>query len=102
MRRGAVDTCANLAAEQLQQTLKRVEESRRLENRLAELESQMDHDSPEIDLATQSPTLQQTLEIAFKAGERGDILLLGEAARGRVCCSRHSSTQPRAGGRLSR
>src|ERR1700733_7213990 len=70
MRRGAFDYLPKpCAPDQLKQVLERVEKNRRLENRLAELESRNDQIIPETDLATKSPTLEKTLEIAFKAAE---------------------------------
>ena len=84
MRCGAVDYLHKpCPANRLRQALKRVEENRRLENRLVELESQAGQDAPEIDLTTKSPTLNQTLEIAFKAAEsEATMLLLGENGTG--------------------
>lgn len=90
MRRGAVDYLHKpCPANRLRQALKRVEENRRLENRLVELESQAGQDAPEIDLTTKSPTLNQTLEIAFKAAEsEATILLLGENGTGKSVLAR--------------
>ena len=85
MRRGAFDYLPKpCAPDQLQQVLERVEKNRRLENRVAELESRSDQIIPETDLTTKSPTLEKTLEIAFKAAEsEATILLLGESGTGK-------------------
>ena len=101
MRRGAFDYVPKpCPTNQLKLVLEQAEKSRKLENRLAELESRVDHDSPETDLTTQSPTLRQTLDIAFKAAEsEASILLLGESGTGKsVLAQAIHQRSPRAGG----
>ncbi|MGB8355508.1 MAG: sigma-54 dependent transcriptional regulator [Chthoniobacteraceae bacterium] len=101
MRRGAFEYLPKpCAADQLKQVLERVEKERRLENRLAELESRNEDMFPETDLTTKSPTLEKTLEIAFKAAEsEASILLLGESGTGKSVLARAiHQRSPRAEG----
>jgi NtrC-family two-component system response regulator AlgB len=101
IRRGAFDYLPKpCPAGQLRHVLERVEKNRKLENRLAELESRMDYDAPETDLITKSPTLEQTLEVAFKAAASdATILLLGESGTGKSVLARAiHQRSPRAEG----
>jgi NtrC-family two-component system response regulator AlgB len=90
MQRGAFDYLPKpCAPEQIRLVLARVESTRKLENRVAELESRMDDDSLETDLTTKSPTLQMALEVAFKAAEsEATILILGETGTGKSVLAR--------------
>jgi len=85
MRRGAFDYLLKpCPPEQLRHVLVRVEMTRKLENRVAELESLVGSDSPEIDLTTKSSTVQKALEVAFKAAQsEATILILGETGTGK-------------------
>jgi NtrC-family two-component system response regulator AlgB len=85
MRRGAFDYLPKpCTPEQLRLVLTRVETTRKLENRVAELESRIGSDSPEIDLTTKSPAVQKTLDLAFKAAEsEATILIMGETGTGK-------------------
>jgi len=90
MRRGAFDYLPKpCTPDQLRHVLARVEKTRRLENRIAELESRVRSDSPEIDLTTKSPAMQRALDIAFKTAESdATILLLGESGTGKSVLAR--------------
>ncbi|MEI9893546.1 MAG: response regulator [Chthoniobacter sp.] len=69
MRRGAFDYLPKpCTPDQVRQVLARVEKTRKLERRVAELESRLGTEGPEIDLTSQSVAMQKTLEVAFKAG----------------------------------
>ncbi|HWB60314.1 MAG TPA: sigma-54 dependent transcriptional regulator [Chthoniobacteraceae bacterium] len=90
MRRGAFDFLAKpCTPEQLRQVLARVERMRRLENRVAELESRVGSAQPEMNLKTHSPVLQKAFDVAFKAAESdATILLLGESGTGKSMLAR--------------
>ena len=90
MRRGAFDYLPKpCTPEQLRQILARVEKMRKLENRVAELESRVSAGSPEMNLTTHSPAVQRALDVAFKAAESdATILLLGESGTGKSMLAR--------------
>ena len=90
MRRGAFDYLPKpCTPDQLRQVLARVEKTRRLENRITELESRVRSDSPEIDLTTQSAVMQRAIDIVFKAAESdATLLLLGESGTGKSVLAR--------------
>ena len=85
MRRGAFDYVSKpCTPEQIRHVIGRVKTTRKLENRVAELESQIGSESPEIDLTTKSSILQKVLDVAFKAAEsEASILILGETGTGK-------------------
>ena len=89
MRRGAFDYLPKpTTPEQLRQVLARVEKTRKLENRVAELESR-GQDSPGIDLATHSSATQRAFDVAWKAAEsEATILILGESGTGKSMLAR--------------
>jgi two-component system, NtrC family, response regulator AlgB len=90
MRRGAFDYLPKPATpEQLRQVLIRIQKTRKLERRVAELESRLAVDSPEIDLTTNSPAMAKAFEIAFKAATTdATVLLLGESGTGKSVLAR--------------
>ena len=90
MRRGAFDYLPKpCTPEQLRQVLARIQKTRKLERRVAELESRLGADAPEIDLATHSPAMQKAFEIAFKAASTdATVLLLGESGTGKSVLAR--------------
>jgi NtrC-family two-component system response regulator AlgB len=90
MRRGAFDYLPKpCTPEQLRQVLARVEKMRKLENRVAELESRVSANSPEMNLTTHSPAVQRAMDIAFKAAESdATILILGESGTGKSMLAR--------------
>jgi NtrC-family two-component system response regulator AlgB len=105
MRCGAFDYLPKpCTPEQLRQVLSRIQKTRKLERRVAELESRLDADSPEVDLTTHSPAMEKAFEVAFKAaGTDATVLLLGESGTGKSReWPRHAAwTTPRSG-RLSK
>src|SRR4249919_713281 len=85
MRRGAFDYLPKpCTPEQLRQVLTRIQKTCKLERRVAELESRLAVDPPQIDLTTHSPVMNKAFEIAFKAaGTDATVLLLGESGTGK-------------------
>jgi NtrC-family two-component system response regulator AlgB len=90
MRRGAFDYLPKpCTPEQVRQVLARIERTRKLEKRVAELESQLGAESPQVDFTTKSPAMQKVLEIVFKAAESdATVLLLGESGTGKSVLAR--------------
>jgi two-component system, NtrC family, response regulator AlgB len=90
MRRGAFDFLPKpCTPEQVRQLLARIERTHRLENRVAELESQLQSELPSFDLVSQSPTMQVTLNTAFKAAQSdATVLILGESGTGKSVLAR--------------
>ncbi len=90
MRRGAVDYLAKpFTPSQLRQVVERAVESRKLQVRLAELESRLGSDAPAADLATCEPVMQKVLDLAFKAAATpATILLFGESGTGKSVLAR--------------
>lgn len=90
MRRGAYDYLPKpCTPEQVRLVLGRIAKTKKLEGRVAELESRLNAEAPEVDLTTQSPAMQKVLEIAFKAAESdATVLLLGESGTGKSVLAR--------------
>ncbi len=90
MRRGAVDYIAKpFTPEQIRQSLTRIENNRRLENRVVELESMLATTETLADFATEEPLVQKTFETATKAAaSSATILLLGESGTGKSMLAR--------------
>lgn len=90
MRRGAFDYLPKPATpDQLRQVLSRIQKTRRLERRVAELESRLSAGALQIDLTTHSPAMGKAFEVAFKAAETdATILLLGESGTGKSILAR--------------
>jgi NtrC-family two-component system response regulator AlgB len=90
MRRGAFDYLPKpCTPEQVRQVLLRIEKTRKLERRVAELESQLAREGPEIELTSHSPVMQKALEVAFKAADsEATVLLLGESGTGKSLLAR--------------
>ena len=91
MRRGAFDYLPKpFTPDQIRQTLAHVERTRRLENRVAELESLVaSSEGPEINLETENEAMQKVLDVAFKAANSDStILLLGENGTGKSVLAR--------------
>jgi len=101
MRRGAFDYLPKpCTPEQVRQVLARIEKTRKLERRVAELESRLAVEGPDIDLTSQSPAMQKVLEVAFKAADsEATVLLLGESGTGKSVLARamHQRSPRRAG-----
>jgi two-component system, NtrC family, response regulator AlgB len=90
MRRGAADYIAKpFTPDQIRQVMARIEETRRLRGRVAELESQLKADSPEIALDSTEPAMQKVYEMVMKAAASpATILLLGESGTGKTRIAR--------------
>ena len=85
MRLGAFDYLPKpCTPEQVRQLLAKIEKTRRLESRVAALESQLSAELQEIDLHTDSPLMQSVVDMAFKAANSdATVLLLGESGTGK-------------------
>jgi NtrC-family two-component system response regulator AlgB len=90
IRRGAVDYVPKpFTPEQIRKVLARIVRERKLEGRVAELESRLSADSPPTDVETKEPAVQKAYEIAFKAAATpATILLLGESGTGKTVLAR--------------
>jgi NtrC-family two-component system response regulator AlgB len=90
MRAGAVDYIPKpFTPEQIRQVLGKIVRRRRLEGRLAELESRLRTDNPTTDLTTQEPAVQKVFDLALKAaGTPATIMLLGESGTGKTVLAR--------------
>jgi len=90
MRRGAVDYIAKpFMPEQIRQSLARIENNQRLENRVVELESMLPSSDAFSDFTTQEPVVQKLFETARKAAaSAATILLLGESGTGKSILAR--------------
>ena len=85
MRLGAFDYLPKpCTPEQVRQLLAKVEKTKRLESRVAALESQLSAEAQEIDLSTDSPLMQRVVDVSFKAANSdATVLLLGESGTGK-------------------
>ena len=90
MRCGAVDYIAKpFTPEQIRQSLARIENNQRLENRVVELESMLSNSEPLADFETQEPIVQKLYETATKAAaSSATLLLLGESGTGKSVLAR--------------
>jgi NtrC-family two-component system response regulator AlgB len=90
MRRGAFDYLPKpCTPDQVRQLLDRIERTKRLENRLEELESQLNAESPANDLVTNAPAMQAVIDMAFKAANSdATVLILGESGTGKSVLAR--------------
>jgi NtrC-family two-component system response regulator AlgB len=90
MRRGAFDYLPKpCTPEQVRQVLGGVEKTKKLERRVAELESRLGAEEPRPDLTSQAPAMRKVLELAFKAAEsEATVLILGESGTGKSVLAR--------------
>jgi NtrC-family two-component system response regulator AlgB len=90
MRHGAVDYIAKpFTPDQIRQSLSRIENARRLENRVVELESMLSSNETLADFNTEEPMVQKLFETATKAAaSAATILLLGESGTGKSVLAR--------------
>lgn len=90
MRRGAFDYIPKpFTPDQIRQALAHVERTRKLQNRVTELESRVAAEGPDMDLETENEAMQKTLDVAFKAANSDTtILLLGESGTGKSLLAR--------------
>jgi len=90
IRRGAVDYIPKpFTPEQVRQVLGKIVRARKLQGRVAELESRLLADAPTADLTTSEPAVQKLFEMALKAAATpATILLLGESGTGKTVLAR--------------
>jgi two-component system, NtrC family, response regulator AlgB len=90
MRLGAFDYLPKpCTPDQVRQLIVKIERTKKLENRVLELESQINAESPEVDLTTDSPTMQTVIDMAFKAANSdATVLILGESGTGKSVLAR--------------
>jgi two-component system, NtrC family, response regulator AlgB len=81
---------------QLRHVLNNVERTKKLERRVAELESRLIASGPEIDISSESPAMRKALDVAFRASQSdATILLLGESGTGKSVLAREVHRQSR-------
>lgn len=101
MRRGAFDYVPKpFTPELIRQVLRKIAKKRKLEGRVAELESKISHEAPSIDLTTEEPSVQKVLDVVFTAAPTpATILLLGESGTGKSVLAKavHDQSQRRDG-----
>src|SRR6202043_3760311 len=103
MRLGAFDYLPKpCTPDQVRQLLVKIERTKKLENRVLELESQINAESPEVDLTTSSPSMQAVIDMAFKAANSdATVLILGESGTGKSVMGRAMHARsPRRGARF--
>jgi NtrC-family two-component system response regulator AlgB len=90
MRRGAVDYIAKpFTPEQIRQSIGRIENNQRLENRVVELESMLTPGDAFSNFTTQEPIVQKLFETAKKAANSAaTMLILGESGTGKSILAR--------------
>ena len=90
MRRGAVDYIAKpFTPDQIRQSLGRIENARRLENRVVEIESLLSDTQTLADFTSEEPLVQKLFETANKAAaSAATLLLLGESGTGKSVLAR--------------
>ncbi len=90
MRRGAFDYLPKpFTHEQVALVARKVAEVRALEQQVKTLQETLSEVSPEVDLATRSPVMQRTLELARKvADSEATILISGESGTGKTVLAR--------------
>jgi NtrC-family two-component system response regulator AlgB len=90
IRTGAVDYIPKpFTPEQIRQVLAKIVRRRKLEGRLADLESRLSTDSPTIDLSTAEPVVQKVYDVALKAaGTPATVMILGESGTGKTVLAR--------------
>jgi two-component system, NtrC family, response regulator AlgB len=90
VRRGAIDYIPKpFTPEQVRQVLGKIVRARKLQGRVAELESRLLADAPTTDLTTSEPAVQKLFEVALKAAATpATILLLGESGTGKTVLAR--------------
>jgi NtrC-family two-component system response regulator AlgB len=90
MRRGAVDYIPKpFTPEQVRQVISKIIKARKLQGRVAELESRISSDAPSADLTSAEPAVQKVFEMVFKAAATpATILILGENGTGKTVLAR--------------
>jgi len=90
MRLGATDYLPKpFTPEQVRQVLRKISKTRKLAERVADLESRLSTDSPTADLTTGEPAMDKLLTLAFKAAVTPvTIMILGESGTGKTVLAR--------------
>ncbi len=90
MRRGAYDFIPKpFTPEQIRTVLAKVEKHHALESRVRSLEGVLAVEAPPVDLESNEPAVQRSLEVAFKAaGTPATLLLLGPSGTGKSVLAR--------------
>jgi len=90
MRRGAVDFIPKpFTPEQIRQVLDKLAKTRRLENRVQQLESQLAAESAPNEFVSAEPVMQKALEVAFRAADTpATIMILGPSGTGKSVLAR--------------
>jgi NtrC-family two-component system response regulator AlgB len=85
IQRGAFDYLEKpFTPDQLRRIVGRVEQTRRLERRITELETEVADKSPECDFESEDPGIREAYQVLFRAaGTAASILLLGENGTGK-------------------
>jgi NtrC-family two-component system response regulator AlgB len=90
MRLGAFDYLEKpFRPEQLRRVLLHMQKTRQLQGRVAELESRIMQEQPDLNLNSDEPAMQRISEVAFKAAATpATILILGESGTGKSVLAR--------------
>lgn len=90
IKRGAYDYIPKpFTPEQIRQVFRKIENTRRLESRVAELEALVSEQTPVADFQTTEPAMQRLQELAAKAATTpATILILGESGTGKSILAR--------------
>lgn len=90
IKKGAYDYIAKpFTPEQIRQVFRKIENTRRLETRVAELEARISDESPTIDFQTTEPAMKRLQDLALKAANTpATILILGESGTGKSILAR--------------
>jgi len=101
MRRGAFDYVPKpFTPEMIRQVLRKIAKTRKLEGKVAELESLISHETPEFDLTSEEPAVERMLGVAFTAAPTAaTMLILGESGTGKSVLAKaiHEKSQRREG-----
>jgi NtrC-family two-component system response regulator AlgB len=101
MRRGAFDYVPKpFTPEMIRQVLRKISKTRKLEDKVAELESLISHETPSIDLTSEEPAVEKMLGVVFTAAPTtATILILGESGTGKSVLAKaiHERSQRKEG-----
>ena len=74
-----------ITPDQIRLALSRIENTRKLEDRVAELEARLGEDETDVDANSESPVMRQTYDTARQAAaSEANILILGESGTGKT------------------